>query len=185
MDNTLKAAYAALEKWKKNVTVKDFVRDNKRLNSIPNPNSPTLTEFLQLSNVVKTQHVYSTKLKETTEIHQLYVNLFSTTHKSSLEYFIDSKEVIEQIISLNRENNFRAVFSESISKDVISILVKNRNQNVLLTRSEEKPSNLDADRNIKNLLALDEKPVPRTRPHNSSADEILRSYSSHQQCAAY
>ncbi|MEB6672464.1 hypothetical protein [Acinetobacter pittii] len=185
MDNTLKAAYAALEKWKKNVTVKDFVRDNKRLNSSANPHSPTLTEFMQLSTVVETQRAYITRTEEKSDLYQLYVNLFSYSHKSELDYFIDNKKVLEQIIALNKENNWRSVSSKTISKDVISILVERRNEKILLTRSQDTPTNLDTVKNIRRLLAVDEKPIPRTRPHNSSADEILESYVSHQSCIAY
>jgi hypothetical protein len=183
MDNTLKAAYAALEKWKKNVTVKDFVRDNKRLNSIPNPNSPKLNEFMQLSTSVQTNYVPALKSQEIIEIYQDYINLLSTEPKSSFEYFLDTKEVIEQIISLNQTNNFRSITSKSMSKNVISIVVKSRNDKIVLTRPEEKSFIWDADKNIKRLLALDERHVPRNRP--STSDEILRSYSSQQQCAAY
>jgi hypothetical protein len=185
MDNTLKAAYAALEKWKKTVTVTDFVRDNKRLNSSANPNSPTLTEFMQLSTIVNTKSVFITEPQEKSEFLQLYINLYSHSHKSELDYFIDHKIVLEQIISLNKESKYRSVFSESISKDVVSILVKRKNEEVLLTRAQEKFSLPDTNRNIRSLFALDEKPIHRSRSHYSSADEILKSYASHQPCVAY
>lgn len=185
MDNTLKAAYAALERWKKNVTIKDFVSDNKRLNSSANLHSPTLTEFMQLSTVVHKRHFEIKTSKEKYDVFQLYESLFLNFDKGTFDYFIDNKMVIEQIISLNRETNFQKILSESISKDVVSILVKSRDQKVLLTRPQKKPLNSDTDKNIKNLLAFDEKSIPRNRPHNSRADEILESYSSLQYCAAY
>lgn len=185
MDNTLKAAYAALEQWKKNITVKDFVRDNKRLNPSANLHSPTLTEFMQLSTVVHKRHIEIKTSEEKCDIFQLYESLFLSFNKGTFDYFIDNEKVIEQIISLNRETNFQTVLSESISKDVVSILVKSRDQKVLFTRPQKKPLSSDTDTNIKNLLAFDEKSMPRNRPHNSRADEILKSYSSLQYCAAY
>lgn len=185
MDNTLKAAYAALEQWKKNVTVKDFVRDNKRLNSSANLHSPTLTEFMQLPPAMHGRNVQVKKTEEKNDIFQLYDALFLKSDKGTLNYFIDKEKVIEQIISLNREANFQTVLSESISKDVVSILVKSRNQSVLFTRPQKKPLNSSTDTNIKSLLSFDEKSVPRNRPHNSRADKILESYSSVQHCVAY
>lgn len=185
MDNTLKAAYAALEQWKKNVTVKDFVRDNKRLNSSANLHSPTLTEFMQLSTAVHKRHVQIKTSEEKIDIFRLYETLFLNFNKGTFNYFIDNEKVVEQIISLNREINFQAVLSESISKDVVSILVKSRDQKVLFTRPQKKSLSSNDDINIKNLLAFDEKSIPRNRPHNSRADKILESYSSLQPCAAY
>ena len=47
IDKNLELAYKALKEWKQNITVKDFVEDNKRLNSKPNINSPNLSNFIK------------------------------------------------------------------------------------------------------------------------------------------
>jgi len=176
MDNTLKAAYAALEKWKKNVTVKDFVRDNKRLNSVTNPNSPTLSEFMHQTSTTEIKAVSRTTKVEINEYFGMYSKLFSTSHKSTFDYFLNQAEIINQISSLERNLNLHAMLSEGTSQNVVSILVKRKKDQVFLTRSNDK----FAAKNIEDLFSLEEKTVPRSH----SSNEILRSYMTQQYCGA-
>ncbi|MDC4448714.1 hypothetical protein NQ648_18125, partial [Acinetobacter baumannii] len=58
MDDILKLAYEALEKWRTEVTVDDFIKDNQRLNSNRNIHSPSVREFLSSCSVVETEEKY-------------------------------------------------------------------------------------------------------------------------------
>lgn len=80
MDNILKNAYDALKNWRNNVTVDQFVKDNKRLNSNTNPNSPKVSEVL----LQRRRHNY--------EVGQLYILISNNKENLSVAEYLGENE---------------------------------------------------------------------------------------------
>ena len=174
MDNTLKAAYAALEKWKKTVTVKKFVEDNKRLNCSKNPNSPTLSTFLQ-SSTMRTVTVSKNTVITSENYLENYIRLLSITHRNQLDYFLKREEIIQQIAMLERNFYYQKALSVNTPDSVVSIVVRRRNTQTSLTRN----SVIVEQEKIKSLLSFED----RSHSRSEDSNQILR-YASPQLCSA-
>lgn len=175
MDRTLKTAYAALEKWKKTVTVKKFVEDNKRLNGSRNPNSPTLSNFLQSSSMMQTASIQKSLDSLFADYSEHYIKLLSISHKNQLDYFLRKQEVIHQIAMIERNFNHRKVLSKNTADSVISIVVHSKNTQTHLTRKSESAE----QQKIKDLLSFDDK----SHSKSVSSNQMLR-YLSQPLCSA-
>ncbi|MEB7640513.1 hypothetical protein [Acinetobacter pittii] len=162
MDHTLKTAYAALEKWKKTVTVKKFVEDNKRLNGSHNPNSPTLSNFLQSSSMMQAVSVQKSLEILFEDYSEHYIKLLSISHKNQLDYFLKKQEVISQIAMIERNFNHRKALSKNTADSVISIVVHSKNTQTHLIRQSERAE----QKKIKDLLSFDDKPHSKSVSSN-------------------
>lgn len=128
MDDILKLAYAALEKWRTEVTVDDFIKDNKRLNSNRNIYSPSVREFLSHCSPIEKieeQHVLDN------DFSSRFIPLFDLKVKEELSNF---EKVFDLLIA---SSNIQKRVDKNISSNITSIVVHFKNYEVHLDKPKE------------------------------------------------
>ncbi|MND48948.1 hypothetical protein D3C80_398810 [compost metagenome] len=156
MDDSLKLAYAALEKWRNEVTVDEFIKDNKRLNSNKNIHSPTINEFLNnCADEVKSET--QILIENNWDFSEYFIPLFEVKAKEEL---INFEKIFNFLII---DTSVHKKLSEDLSADITSIVVHFKNHEVHFDKPRkelklEDPKGIDILFNrSKNISAIESK----------------------------
>jgi hypothetical protein len=129
MDDILKLAYAALDKWRNEVTVDEFIADNKRLNSNRNINSPNIKQLLEnCSSDINSED----QLIVDSEFSSFFIPLFNLKAK---EEFNDFEKIFEYF--LLEQPHKQKKLNRNIPSGVKSIVVHFKDHEVHLDKPKE------------------------------------------------